>query len=54
VQLLFAFARGGTLNVTRAVAVPAGWKAQDLGAAVFAQNRSDGEILQALRLASCH
>jgi hypothetical protein len=49
----FAFAPGGTLNVTRTVAVPAGWKAQELGAAVLVQNRSSGEILQALRLASC-
>ena len=49
----FAFAPGGTLDVTRAVAVPAGWKAKDLGAAALVQNRSSGEILQALRLASC-
>jgi len=49
----FAFAPDGMLSVTRAVAVQAGWKMQDLGVAVFVQNRSSGEILQALQLASC-
>jgi hypothetical protein len=49
----FAFATDGTLAVTRTVAVKAGWKMQDLGVAVFVQNRGSGEILQALQLASC-
>jgi hypothetical protein len=49
----FAFAPDGTLAVTRAVAVKAGWKLQELGVAMFVQNRSSGEVLQALQLASC-
>jgi hypothetical protein len=49
-----AFAADGTLNFARNISLQPGWKKQDLGVAAFVQNRSTGEVLQALQLASCN
>jgi hypothetical protein len=49
----FAFGADGTLVLARAVALQSSWKPQDLGVAMFVQNRSTGEVLQALQLAAC-
>ena len=50
----FAFGADGTLALTRAIALKPAWKTQELGVAMFVQNRSTGEILQALQLAACN
>ena len=50
----FAFNSDGTLAVTRDVALKPSWKQRDLGVALFVQNRSTGEVLQALQLAACN
>ena len=49
----YAFAPDGSVSLSRAVAVRAAWKVPNLGVAAFVQDRSSGEILQALQLASC-
>jgi hypothetical protein len=49
-----AFAGDGTLALTRAIPLQAAWKKQELGIAMFVQNRSTGEVLQALQLAACN
>ncbi len=50
----FAFSADGTLAMARAIPVQAKWKQQELGVAMFVQNRSTGEVLQALQVAACN
>lgn len=50
----FAFAGDGTLSVARAIPLQAKWKQQELGVAMFVQNRSTGEVLQALQMPACN
>lgn len=50
----FAFNADGTLSLNRSVALQSAWKARDLGVAAFVQNRSTGQVLQALQLAACN
>jgi hypothetical protein len=50
----FAFNADGTLALNRSVALHSAWKTRDLGVAVFVQNRSTGQVLQALQLAACN
>ncbi len=47
------FDRQGKLEVKQTVAIPADWKAKDLGVAAFVQQRDSGETLQALQLPAC-
>lgn len=48
-----AFGADGTLAFSRAVRLQPAWKARDLGIAAFVQDRSTGQVLQALQLAVC-
>lgn len=49
-----AFGADGTLAVNRTVALQPAWKSHDLGITMFVQNRSTGDVLQALQLAACN
>jgi hypothetical protein len=48
-----AFGDGLKLEETRALPLLPGAKAKNLGVAAFVQNRSTGEVLQALMLPAC-
>lgn len=48
-----ALDREGRLALNRQIALEAGWKRADLGAAVFVQDKASGEILQALQRHAC-
>jgi hypothetical protein len=50
----FAFGADGAVVLNRSVALQPAWKQRDLGVAVFVQNRSTGQVLQALQLAACN
>jgi hypothetical protein len=50
----FAIGADGALALNRSVALQSAWKPHDLGLAMFVQNRSTGQVLQALQLAACN